>query len=156
MQRVVRELSFCENICKNDALCHDVAVVGAVAELGVSLGREVGQGKAWLGAVICSLPAASGVEASPGMMERAGRRKGVTPWGDGKAARPACSEGGDAVLCPRDVSSLVLPGGPCQWVASDVWRCLRRREVEGADFYVEECACFMIILHPWSQAAAFS
>lgn len=43
MERVVRELSFCENVCKNDSFCSYV-VVGAVVELAVALGREVRQG----------------------------------------------------------------------------------------------------------------
>lgn len=43
MERVVRELSFCENVCKNDSFWSYV-VVGAVVELAVALGREVGQG----------------------------------------------------------------------------------------------------------------
>lgn len=45
MERVVRELSFHKDICKNDALCCYVAVVGTVMELAVALGREVGQGE---------------------------------------------------------------------------------------------------------------
>lgn len=39
MERVIRELSFCENIFKNDVLCHWVAVMGAGVELAVRLGR---------------------------------------------------------------------------------------------------------------------
>lgn len=102
------------------------------------------EGKAWLGTVICSLPAASRVEATQGTMERVGRRKGVTAWSDGKAARPACSKGGDAVLSPWDVPNLVLPGGPCHWTASDLWHCLWRWGAEIADFYGKECTCFTV------------
>lgn len=124
MERVARELSFCENLSKKDVLWHYVTVMGAVVELAVALGREVGQGKAWPGTVTCSLPAAPGLEASQGKMEGVGRRKGVMPWNDSKAAHPALSRGGDAVLCPWNVPNLVFPGGLCHQVASDLWPCL--------------------------------
>lgn len=34
---------FAKNVCKNDSFCSYVVVVGAVVELAVALGREVGQ-----------------------------------------------------------------------------------------------------------------
>lgn len=59
MERIVRELPFRKNTCKNDALCHYVAVVGAVVELAVALGREVGQGGASLAGHSYLSPASS-------------------------------------------------------------------------------------------------
>lgn len=78
----------------------------AVVELAVALGRE---GKAWPGTVLCS----SRAEVTQGKVERMGRRKGFTPWSDGKAACPAGPKGGDTELSPWDVLNPVLSGGLC-------------------------------------------
>lgn len=117
----------------------------AVVELAVALGRE---GKAWPGTGLCSQPAASRVEATQGRMERVGRREGLMPWSDGKAACPAGSKRGDAVLSPWDVPNPMLSGGLCPVALP----------VEGR---TGSC-CFLRnslvswSLHPWPQAAAFS
>lgn len=78
----------------------------AVVELAVALGRE---GKAWPGTVLCS----SRAEVTQGKVERMGRRKGLTPWSDGKAACLAGPKGGDTELSPWDVLNPMLSGELC-------------------------------------------
>lgn len=148
-ERVIQELSLCKNICENDALCHYVAVMNLQR---IWLGREW---KAWLGTVICSLPAASRVEAIQGTMGRVGMRKGVTRWSDGKAAHPTLSKRGDTVLSPWDVPNLELPGGPCcGWPLTCGIAC----EGEELRLLISMARNLFVLwlLCPWAQAAAFS
>lgn len=91
------------------------------------------EGETWPGTALCS----SRAEVTQGKMERIGRRKGLTPWSDGKAACPAGSKGGDTVLSPWDVPNPVLSGGLCPValpVEGRTWSCC----------FSKEFSCFMV------------
>lgn len=117
-----------------------------------SSGRK---GKAWPGTVICSLPAASRVEATQGMMERVGKRKWVTPRSDGKAARPARSKG--VMLC--------CPHGMCPFWCSQEdhaagWPLNHGIACEGEELRLlismARNVLVLWLLRSWSQVAASS